>query len=306
MRLLPTNTPIRAEAIPGLFVVQEHSLVPLLLPRAYHSGGCFTCVGPSQMARPNSYHVMHSPIPRSCIWSVLAKHSVRRMHRCIRVRSLLCGRAMFCVGSPARRVKPRDPIGRKACGPCHTNVALPPPAHLRSPLPRVGIPGVPPPARRRWPRDGGPHGLTCGTAAPTPLHLLRPPACSRPLLGSPDCQHGRRPRLQRRPFLCRSFDACGGADRPHTSRLAPPPGVHRHGDALLCDLGGVPGVGSIPKDGAALPQRLWAAVAWRAWARCAMAHAMCPWAVGAGQDVEDHRVTRARGGLRWLSYTPSA
>src|SRR5215831_6628575 len=29
--------------------------------------GCFTCVGPSQMARPNSYRLMNSPITRSCI-----------------------------------------------------------------------------------------------------------------------------------------------------------------------------------------------------------------------------------------------
>src|SRR5437870_11935818 len=47
---------------------------------------CFTCVGPSQMARPNSYRLMNSPITRSCMRSVLEKHSVRRTNRLIRVR----------------------------------------------------------------------------------------------------------------------------------------------------------------------------------------------------------------------------
>src|SRR6266705_1845610 len=38
------------------------------------------------MARPNSYRLMNSPITRSCIRSVLEKHSVRRTNRLIRVR----------------------------------------------------------------------------------------------------------------------------------------------------------------------------------------------------------------------------
>jgi hypothetical protein len=40
----------------------------------FKRGGCFTCVGPSQMARPNSYRLMNSPITRSCMRSVLEKH----------------------------------------------------------------------------------------------------------------------------------------------------------------------------------------------------------------------------------------
>src|SRR4029450_729430 len=65
----------------------------------YSSGRCFTCVGPSQMARPNSYRLMNSPITRSCMRSVLEKHSVRRTNRLIRVRRLMCLLSIFCVFS---------------------------------------------------------------------------------------------------------------------------------------------------------------------------------------------------------------
>ena len=51
--------------------------------------GCFTCVGPSQMARPNSYRLMNRPSTRSCICSVLEKQMVRRTSRFIRVRRLM-------------------------------------------------------------------------------------------------------------------------------------------------------------------------------------------------------------------------
>src|SRR5215813_14145255 len=63
------------------------------------TGGCFTCVGPSQMARPNSYRLMNSPITRSCIYSVLEKQMVRRTSRLIRVRRLMCLLSIFCVFS---------------------------------------------------------------------------------------------------------------------------------------------------------------------------------------------------------------
>jgi hypothetical protein len=46
-----------------------------------------------------------------------------------------------------------------------------------------------------------------------------------------------------------------------------------------------------------------AAVALLALARCAMSNDIGTLAVGAVQDLEDHRVTRLRGGLLWLSYT---
>ena len=62
-------------------------------------GGCFTCVGPSQMARPNSYRLMNSPITRSCICSVLEKQMVRRTSRLIRLRRLMCLLSIFCVFS---------------------------------------------------------------------------------------------------------------------------------------------------------------------------------------------------------------
>jgi len=62
-------------------------------------GRCFRGVGPPQMARPNSYRLMNSPITRSCICSVLEKHNVRRMSRLIRVRRLMCLLSIFCVFS---------------------------------------------------------------------------------------------------------------------------------------------------------------------------------------------------------------
>ena len=62
-------------------------------------GRCFTCVGPSQMARPNSYRLMKSPITKSCMRSVLEKHNVRRTNRLIRVRRLMCLLSIFCVFS---------------------------------------------------------------------------------------------------------------------------------------------------------------------------------------------------------------
>ncbi len=67
--------------------------------RGKNDGRCFTCVGPSQMARPNSYRLMNSPITRSCMRSVLEKHSVRRTNRLIRVRRLMCLLSIFCVFS---------------------------------------------------------------------------------------------------------------------------------------------------------------------------------------------------------------
>src|SRR4029453_12423892 len=63
------------------------------------TGRCFTCVGPSQMARPNSYRLMNSPITRSCMRSVLEKQRVRRTSRLIRVRRLMCLLSIFCVFS---------------------------------------------------------------------------------------------------------------------------------------------------------------------------------------------------------------
>src|SRR2546428_4673728 len=53
----------------------------------------------SQRARPNSYRFMKSPITRSCICSVLEKHSVRRTNRLMRVRRLMCLLSIFWVFS---------------------------------------------------------------------------------------------------------------------------------------------------------------------------------------------------------------
>jgi len=58
------------------------------------------------------------------------------------------------------------------------------------------------------------------------------------------------------------------------------------------------------EEGASLTHSLLAAVALLALARCAMSNDICTLAVGAVQDLEDHRVTRLRWGLLWLSYTP--
>jgi hypothetical protein len=55
---------------------------------------------PDQRACPNSYRLMKSPITRSCMRSVLEKHSVRRTSRLIRVYG---GKA----GAPARHVAMR-------------------------------------------------------------------------------------------------------------------------------------------------------------------------------------------------------
>src|SRR5215471_12739507 len=52
-----------------------------------------------QRARPNSYRFMKRPITRSCICSVLEKHSVRRTKRLIRVRRLMCLLSIFWVFS---------------------------------------------------------------------------------------------------------------------------------------------------------------------------------------------------------------
>jgi hypothetical protein len=50
-----------------------------------------------QMATPNSYRLMKSPMTRSCIRSVLEKQIVRRTNRLIRVRKLMCLLSIFCV-----------------------------------------------------------------------------------------------------------------------------------------------------------------------------------------------------------------
>src|SRR5262245_52546192 len=52
-----------------------------------------------EMGRPNSYRLTNSPITRSCMRSVLEKHSVRRMSRLSRVRRLRCLLSIFCVCS---------------------------------------------------------------------------------------------------------------------------------------------------------------------------------------------------------------
>src|SRR5262249_2576566 len=54
---------------------------------------------PAQRDCPNSYRLMKSPITRSCMRSVLEKHSVRRTSRLIRVRRLMCLLSIFCVFS---------------------------------------------------------------------------------------------------------------------------------------------------------------------------------------------------------------
>ena len=79
--------------------VLAQDMATTLRGMAQPAGGCFTCVGPSQMARPNSYRLMNSPITRSCMRSVLEKQMVRRTSRLIRVRRLMCLLSIFCVFS---------------------------------------------------------------------------------------------------------------------------------------------------------------------------------------------------------------
>ena len=62
-----------------------------------HATKVFHMCWTSQMARPNSYRFMKSPITRSCICSALEKHSVRRTHRLMRVRRLMCLLSIFWV-----------------------------------------------------------------------------------------------------------------------------------------------------------------------------------------------------------------
>src|SRR5262249_7390071 len=54
---------------------------------------------PDQRGHPNSKRLMNSPITRSCMRSVLEKHSVRRINRLIRVRKLMCLLSIVCVFS---------------------------------------------------------------------------------------------------------------------------------------------------------------------------------------------------------------
>ena len=54
---------------------------------------------PAHRGCPNSYRLMKSPITRSCMCSVLEKHSVRRTRRLIRVRRLICLLSIFWVFS---------------------------------------------------------------------------------------------------------------------------------------------------------------------------------------------------------------
>ena len=83
----------------------------------------------------------------------------------------------------------------------------------------------------------------------------------------------------------------------HTSGIPNATGVHRHVDDLLLDCGGVTGVAVIQQESASVAYRLLATIALLALARCAMSNDICTLAVGAVQDLEDHRVTRLRWGL---------
>ena len=77
-------------------------LCPAQLPGALESVAANGLIGINsmvQMSRPNSYRLMNSPITRSCMRSVLEKHSVRRTSRLIRVRRLICLLSIFCVCS---------------------------------------------------------------------------------------------------------------------------------------------------------------------------------------------------------------
>ncbi len=72
---------------------------PVAPPRKRSKGDVSQVLIPSQRDCPNSYRLMKSPITRSCMRSVLEKHSVRRTSRLIRVRRLMCLLSIFCVCS---------------------------------------------------------------------------------------------------------------------------------------------------------------------------------------------------------------
>src|SRR5262252_3680667 len=69
------------------------------IPKHPEAGDVSQVLIPSQRDCPNSYRLMKSPITRSCMRSVLEKHSVRRTSRLIRVRRLRCLLSIFCVFS---------------------------------------------------------------------------------------------------------------------------------------------------------------------------------------------------------------
>jgi hypothetical protein len=73
--------------------------LPVLFGRLRQWGDVSQVLIPSQRDCPNSYRLMKSPITRSCMRSVLEKHSVRRTSRLIRVRRLMCLLSIFCVFS---------------------------------------------------------------------------------------------------------------------------------------------------------------------------------------------------------------
>jgi hypothetical protein len=82
----------------SLYIV-SHAEVDLDCNPATTDGDVSQVLIPSQRACPNSYRLMKSPMTRSCMRSVLEKHSVRRTSRLIRVRKLMCLLSIFWVFS---------------------------------------------------------------------------------------------------------------------------------------------------------------------------------------------------------------
>src|SRR5262245_8417638 len=108
------------------------------------------------------------------------------------------------------------------------------------------------------------------------------------------------------PSFFQFFDDGGGTDMEHARGIPNATGIHRHGDDLLLDLGGVTGIAVIQQESASVAYRLLATITLLALTGLPMADDSGPLAVGAMQDLHNHAITRLAWGLLWVSYTPRA
>ena len=91
--------------------------------------------------------------------------------------------------------------GLQALAPPQDASVLPPPAPRRSPLPALGLDGVPEPARMRLRLHKTPHGVERGAEPTPPREYIRAPDCHRDLLGIRERQPRMIPRGSLRLFF---------------------------------------------------------------------------------------------------------
>jgi hypothetical protein len=90
------------------------------------------------------------------------------------------------------------------------------------------------------------------------------------------------------------FHDGGGADVQYARGIAHAIGVHRHLDKLLFDRRRLTGVGILQQQGPSTPLEAGTAPrALRAFRGHLMSDNIGPWAVGAGQHLEDHHVSHS-------------